>query len=627
MPIRKDIEEIQKLAQAKEGVCLSKRYINNKQKLFFKCKKGHIFQKRLNDLKSYDSWCPFCAKVRKLTPGYVEQILKDLKEEEVSLSQKLPKSTTRNRLSIKDMCKLAQLNNGKCLSEDYVNIMTPLKWECHKGHKFEAIPNDVKNSNTWCPYCSNKKICDDNCLAIVYPDVAAEWHPTLNGELMPYEVAFGSSERVWWQCRFDKNHTWQTRVVGRLNRGCPRCWKGQKTSFPEQAIHFYLKQAMEDTENKFYHEAFKDKKQEIDVYIPSVQFAVEYDGRPFHDRKRQQENDEQKNYVLKEVGVELIRVRSDGLPMIQLHEALLLTHYYSQGRYYSSLDGVILEIFISLDLHLQKQYPSIYEKNKDIIQKVMQSISSYNDRIEILSQYRTNKKEKSLKVLFPKIAEEWHHTKNSVVGPEHISANSHKIVWWQCKQGHEWEAPVKQRKKGGRNCPICNSIFTTHPDIAAQWHPKLNKGALPYGITYGSDVQAWWICSCGYEWKEEIAKRTGRKDKGCPVCRNKILNQLSSLQSKYPEIAAEWHPTLNGDLTQNDVLPNSKKTVYWMCRNNTQHVWKTSIAYRVNRKTTCIYCAGARTYVTTQLPFGVFLNFTSFICLLFVNTEYIKQGR
>lgn len=155
---------------------------------------------------------------------------------------------------------------------------------------------------------------------------------------------------------------------------------------------------------------------------------------------------------------------------------------------------------------------------------------------------------------------------------------------------------MKQRKNGGRNCPICNSIFTTHPDIAVQWHPKLNKGALPYGITYGSDVQAWWICSCGYEWKEEIAKRTGRKDKDCPVCRNKILNQLSSLQSKYPEIAAEWHPTLNGDLTQNDVLPNSKKTVYWMCRNNTQHVWKTSIAYRVNRKTTCIYCAGARTY-------------------------------
>lgn len=65
------------------------------------------------------------------------------------------------------MCKLAQLNDGKCLSENYVNIMTPLKWEYQKGHRFEAIPNDVKNSNTWCPYCSNKKVCDDNCLAIV----------------------------------------------------------------------------------------------------------------------------------------------------------------------------------------------------------------------------------------------------------------------------------------------------------------------------------------------------------------------------------------------------------------------------------------------------------------------------
>ena len=31
-------------------------------------------------------------------------------------------------------------------------------------------------------------------------------------------------------------------------------------------------------------------------------------------------------------------------------------------------------------------------------------------------------------------------------------------------------------------------------------------------------------------------------------------------------------------------------------------------------------------FVTTQPPFGVFFNFTSFICLPFVNTEYIKQG-
>ncbi|KRF59014.1 hypothetical protein ASG97_21350 [Bacillus sp. Soil745] len=596
MPVRMDIAGIQKLAQAKGGVCLSKRYINNKQKLFFKCREGHIFQRRLNDLKSYDSWCPFCAKVRKLTPEYLEQILKSLEEEEVSLSQKLHKSTTHNRLSIEDMHKLAQLNAGKCLSEIYVNIMTALEWECQKGHRFEAIPNDIKNSNTWCPYCSNKKVCDDNCLATAYPDIAKEWHPKLNGELTPYEVVFGSSERVWWQCQFDKSHTWQARVVDRLNRGCPKCWKGQKTSFPEQAIHFYLKQVMEDTENKFYHETFKDKKQEIDIYIPSVKFAVEYDGRPFHDRNRQQENDEQKNYVLKEAGVQLIRVRSDGLPFIRLHDALLLTHYYSQGRYYSSLDRVILEIFISLGLHLKKLCPSIYEKKKDIIQKAMQSISSFNDRLEILSQYRTNKKEKSLKMLFPEITAEWHLTKNSVVSPEHIFANSHKVVWWQCEQGHEWEAPVKQRKNGGGKCPICNSIVTTHPDIAAQWHQKFNKANIPYGITYGSDVEAWWICSCGYEWKEEISKRTGRKDKGCPVCRSKILNQLSSLQGKYPEIAAEWHPTLNGDVTPNDVLPNSKESVYWMCRNNSEHVWKTNIAYRVNGKTTCIYCAGTRTY-------------------------------
>ena len=36
------IKEMQILANAKNGICVSKNYINSKSKLTWKCKEGHI---------------------------------------------------------------------------------------------------------------------------------------------------------------------------------------------------------------------------------------------------------------------------------------------------------------------------------------------------------------------------------------------------------------------------------------------------------------------------------------------------------------------------------------------------------------------------------------------------------
>ena len=39
----------------------------------------------------------------------------------------------------------------------------------------------------------------DNSLATVEPDIAAEWHPTKNGDLTPDDVVFGTYRKVWWR--------------------------------------------------------------------------------------------------------------------------------------------------------------------------------------------------------------------------------------------------------------------------------------------------------------------------------------------------------------------------------------------------------------------------------------------
>ena len=51
-----------------------------------------------------------------------------------------------------------------------------------------------------------------------------------------------------------------------------------------------------------------------------------------------------------------------------------------------------------------------------------------------------------LSTLKPKLASEW--SEKNEIKPTEVSIGSHKKVIWQCKQGHEWTATVRQKEDG-----------------------------------------------------------------------------------------------------------------------------------------------------------------------------------
>lgn len=72
----------------------------------------------------------------------------------------------------------------------------------------------------------NRKILPGfNDLATTNPDIAAEWHPTKNGDLKPTDVVAGSNRKVWWLGKC--GHEWEAPVSYRSRRGdgCPVCSK------------------------------------------------------------------------------------------------------------------------------------------------------------------------------------------------------------------------------------------------------------------------------------------------------------------------------------------------------------------------------------------------------------------
>ena len=51
-----------------------------------------------------------------------------------------------------------------------------------------------------------------------------EWHPIKNHNLTPKDVSIGSSKKVWWQCKKNKDHEWQSVIKNRKRGdGCTIC--------------------------------------------------------------------------------------------------------------------------------------------------------------------------------------------------------------------------------------------------------------------------------------------------------------------------------------------------------------------------------------------------------------------
>jgi len=59
--IKLTIADMEELGRKKGGECLSKKYVNNQTNLLWKCKNGHVFSARPDNIKS-GTWCPKCRR-------------------------------------------------------------------------------------------------------------------------------------------------------------------------------------------------------------------------------------------------------------------------------------------------------------------------------------------------------------------------------------------------------------------------------------------------------------------------------------------------------------------------------------------------------------------------------------
>ena len=163
------------------------------------CEKGHSWEEQACR-RSRGSGCPYCAG-RRIWPGF-----NDL-------------TTTNPEVAAQwDYSK-----NGDTTPEMVsAGMARKYWWICERGHSLETPIN--RRIMSGCSICNGEVVLPGfNDLATIRPDLAAQWDYSMNGDITPEMVSYGTNKKFWWIC--ERGHHWEAKLNSRSSggSGCPYC--------------------------------------------------------------------------------------------------------------------------------------------------------------------------------------------------------------------------------------------------------------------------------------------------------------------------------------------------------------------------------------------------------------------
>ena len=391
-----------------------------------------------------------------------------------------------------------------------------------------------------------------NDLATVNSDLAAEWHPTRNGDLLPSQVTAGSSKKVWWLC--GKGHEWAAVIGSRSKgRGCPACAGRVVVPGANDLATVSLDLTAE------WHPTKNGDLLPSQVTAGSNKKVWWLCGACGHEWAALV-NDRSYGKGCPACAGRVIMPGANDLATVNLDLA---------AEWHPTKNGDLLPSQV-MPMSNKKAWWLCGKGHEWAAQIASRSIGK---ACPACAGKAVSPDFNDLATVNPDLAAQWHPTKNGHLLPSHVTAGSDKKVWWLCSKGHEWAAQIAGRSSGNgcRACagqvavPGVNDLATVGPDLAAEWHPTKNGDLLPSLVMPGSQKKVWWLCgACGHEWAALVGDRSAGR--GCRVCAGQVavpgVNDLATID---PDLAAEWHPIKNGDLLPSQVMPGSSKTVWWLC--------------------------------------------------------------
>ncbi len=122
------------------------------------------------------------------------------------------------KIGIEKMQQIAEQKGGKCLSTDYVNNATSIKFECSNKHTFQMQPYSLKVGK-WCRKCYEDEIKLFKHKTIEDMKIFAA---NLGGDCLSDKYS-GYTKKLLWECK--NKHTWKATPwsVIRNKEWCDKC--------------------------------------------------------------------------------------------------------------------------------------------------------------------------------------------------------------------------------------------------------------------------------------------------------------------------------------------------------------------------------------------------------------------
>lgn len=473
-------------------------------------------------------------------------------------------------------------------------------WICELGHSWQSTANQRSRQRTGCPYCAGTKVIEGfNDLRSLFPEIAAEWHPAKNENVVPSQVSLKSSKRVWWLC--PRQHPYQTPVhyrTGKDQTGCPYC--SGRLAIPGETDLVTLRPMLA---------RFWDFKKNHDTDPRTV---ASQSGKRFW-------------WVCPE-GPDHIWNQAPGLNRLGRCP-------FCSGRRRSVTNNLeathpdlarefVIELNTALDLSKLSKGSSerVWWRCPDgddhifaarVDHRASSSVGCPHCRKTRLSDI--NRPEpRFLAATYPELAENWLPELNSGQRFETVFLSKNLYVW-RCTEvrTHYWRASFLRAAEEG--CPKCAGRFThfsaatiyehlpfelsikNHaPDLAGEWVFEMNGENTPVNTAHNDSRKFWWACAKNREHRflQSPYQRLGLGN-GCPYCSGRLASDSNSLINLFPEIASELHLELNGFVNPKTIAARTSKLFWWKCSLDPEHIWQASPANRCHtaNPTGCPHCA------------------------------------
>jgi hypothetical protein len=435
------------------------------------------------------------------------------------------------------------------MPESNPRVLTETEVSCEKGHQWLQSARS-KNSGRGCPYCARKKAWPgETDMFTEAPELEVLWDWGKNSHLDPKTLLKGSDKKVWWICA--NGHSLEKKVDSFYRSRCGIC------------------------SNKVLQKGFND----LATVRPDL--AKEFDS----DRNNGQAPQE----FLYGSGAMVWWLCDDKHPF----RAKISQRNFSSTKCPYCSGKATLPGFNDLETKFPEVAKSWNSKlNSPTLPREVASTArtkywwncalghswlaapsdrtSHGQGCAVCANRQVVVGVNDLQTLSPDIAATLAPGKNPSDFALTVGAHSRAKAWWICTLQHEYFKSVYQRQAVG--CAYCanQKVLSGYNDLASQ-----NPEAARYFLTVRNQISAtevlvgsriffWWACELGHEFRRTPSSIL--RGIWCPFCGHyELLVGFNDLATEAPEIAVEWHPSKNGELTAADVMNGSHTKFWWLC--------------------------------------------------------------